>query len=364
MKEKIAFLSFILVIIFTSGVVLADTTTIRPSSQGNYAQWTNTNCGSGSSEWECVDEDPADTFDNLYTGLKNNHETFAFQDTGLTTESINSVTIYYYGQRVNSNRYKFQPLVRASSTDYLGSVISLTASYAYYNKTYTTNPDTGNQWTISEVNSLEAGMKSYSDNYGGRIAQVYAVVDYTNQSEPDSCSDTDGGNILTILGIASGYNNNTFYSNQDFCVDSGTILEYYCSGTNQVNQSQSCGTDSYVGSNYCSSGDVFRNYTDYSCGSGACSSNITSILQQDCTSSCSNGQCVQDNSCSDSDGGEFIEIFGNVTGFFNQNSYGFGDFCVDSEVITEYRCEGAFSFSRNISCITNSTTSCSSGMCI
>lgn len=343
--------------------VSASTLTIWPNAQGYYSAWTNAGCGSGSSEWQCVDENPANTSDNLYTNAKNTYESFAFQDTGLTSETINSVTLYFYGQRYSSTRYQFQPLIRANSTNYLGSLKSLTANYTYYSQAYSTNPATGSAWTIAQVNALEAGMKSYSANYGGRIAQVYAVVDY---SVPDSCSDTDGGNLIFSYGTASGYLNSTYYSSSDYCVDTGNIMEYYCSGAYKQSQQQSCGTDGYVGDNFCYGGDVYRNYTDYSCSGGQCYVNASVILQQDCVSGqyCSNGQCLWNNSCSDTDGGIVITVFGNVYGYVNQSYYNNSDYCFNSTMLTEFYCSGVNARSYTFSCVANATTTCSAGKCV
>ena len=83
---------------------------------------------------------------------------------------------------------------------------------------------------------------------------------------PDSCSDTDNGVNINVTGTTSGYYNNNPYSNSDYCVGSEAIYEYYCSGSYEQNNYQSCGTDSY-GPNYCSGNSVYRNFTDYSCGS-------------------------------------------------------------------------------------------------
>ena len=303
MKKEISFLGVLFVLtLMTVGIASADTLTIRPNAQGYYSGWTNFGCSSGSSEWQCVDENPANTSDNLYISSKNKYESFAFQGTGLTYETINSVTLYFYGQRYSSNRYQFQPLIRSVTTNYLGSLKSLTSIYAYYSEAYTTNPATGSAWTVAQVDALEAGMKSYSSSYGGRIAQVYAVVDYSTPVINDSCSDTDGGNIITLFGTASGYLNSSYYSDSDYCVDSGNIMEYFCSGIYEQSQQQSCGSDGY-GSAYCSAGNtIYKDYTDYFCGSGACDSNITSVFQEDCDDSdgygsnyCMNSSVYHDN---------------------------------------------------------------------
>ncbi len=73
---------------------------------------------------------------------------------------------------------------------------------------------------------------------------------------PDSCSDTDGGNVVSVFGTASGYYNNAPYSNSDACVDPSNIVEYYCNGVYETSQQQSCGTDSY-GPSYCSADNIY-----------------------------------------------------------------------------------------------------------
>jgi hypothetical protein len=115
--------------------------------------------------------------------------------------------------------------------------------------------------------------------------------------EPDSCSDTDGGNYIFTFGTTSGYLNNNPYENDDYCVDSGNIMEYYCSGDYEQSQQYSCGTDNY-GSPYCSAGDeIYKNYTDYFCGTGECDFNITPTFQEDCDDNDGYGSnyCIADN---------------------------------------------------------------------
>lgn len=242
MKKSIVLGILFVVTLMIIGVAKADTLTIRPNAQGYYSDWTNSGCSSGSSEWDCVNEDPANTGDNLYTSSKNVYESFAFEDTGLSGKTINSVTLYFYGQRYSSTRYQFQPLVRSASTNYLGSVKSLNSTYGYYSQVYTTNPATGSAWTIAQVDALEAGMKSYSANYGGIIAQVYAVVDYSNIA--DSCYDSDGGFVYWVSGNVTGYLNQSYYQYNDYCADSTNVVEYYCVGGYSYSSSLSCLTNS------------------------------------------------------------------------------------------------------------------------
>jgi hypothetical protein len=102
---------------------------------------------------------------------------------------------------------------------------------------------------------------------------------------PDSCDDTDGGNVIDVFGTTSGYYEGSPYSNDDYCVDADDIMEYYCSGDYEQSQQQSCGTDVY-GDPYCAAGnEIYKDLTDYFCGSGACDSDVTPVFQEDCDDS-------------------------------------------------------------------------------
>jgi hypothetical protein len=363
MKKSIFLVGSVLsAILFLLVFVQANTVTLRPDGQGYYSAWTNSGCSSGSSEWQCVDENPENTSDDLRTNSKSVSESFTFGNTGLSGVTINSVTLYFYSKYYSSSRYQFQPLIRASSTDYLGSAKSTTSSYASYSQVYTTNPATGSAWTIGQVDALEAGMKSYSSNYGGIVAQVYAVVDY---SIPDSCSDTDGGNYPFSFGTTSGYFSNLFYSHNDYCVDSSNIMEFFCSGVYENSSQQSCGTDGYS-SNFCYSGDVYNNYTDYNCASDRCYANASLVLQQDCTSEqhCTSGQCIWNNTCSDSDGGLNATIFGATSGYYNNSEYLNEDYCYSNSTLREAACSYGWSIYNYVTCNANGTTYCSNGVCV
>ena len=182
--------------------------------------------------------------------------------------------------------------------------------------------------------------------------------------EPDSCSDTDGGNVITVFGTTSGYYNNSQYSNDDYCVDSSNIMEYYCSGDYEQSSQQSCGTDFY-GSNYCINSSVYRDYTDYSCSSGECDYTITPEWVEDCDYGCTDGTCDSiPDSCTDSDGGYEVTIPGMVYGYSESSWYAYNDTCLTADVLGEWLCLGDEAHMLNDSCSFMNFTSCSSGTCI
>jgi len=182
---------------------------------------------------------------------------------------------------------------------------------------------------------------------------------------PDSCSDTDGGLNTWTFGTTSGSFNETNYSSDDYCVDSSDVMEYYCNGDYEQSTQASCGTD-YYNDSYCIGDSVYKDLTDYFCSSGECDVSVTPVLQENCTGPeiCVSGECIIPDSCSDTDGGFVVGTQGTVSGYFFEESYSDTDFCVDNTTITEYYCGGDYAYNWTGSCVTNTTSSCTSGACI
>ncbi len=68
------------------------------------------------------------------------------------------------------------------STNYFGNTITLVGSAGWnnYSKTWTTNPNTGQDWTWQEIDDLQIGIKLYDDGTGQpECTQAYAEVVYT-----------------------------------------------------------------------------------------------------------------------------------------------------------------------------------------
>jgi hypothetical protein len=215
----------------------------------------------------------------------------------------------------------------------------------------------------------DAGCSSPTDNdetnCGDSVCEGGEVCDVciADCGYCDSCSDTDGGNYPLIFGTASGYLNGIPYSDDDYCVDSGNILEYYCAGDYEQSQQQSCGTD-YYSDNYCNSSDVYRDYTDYFCLIGECDSTTTPELVEDCDYGCTNGTCdLPPDSCSDIDGGYVPEIQGTIIGNSGGEPYNNTDYCMNSTSLMEYYCSGTDPQNYPFDCALN-FTSCSNGACV
>jgi hypothetical protein len=221
---------------------------------------------------------------------------------------------------------------------------------------------------------------------------------------PNSCSDSDGGNVANVFGTASGYYNNTMYSSGDYCINDGAVNEYYCSGSLKQGVQQSCGTDVYS-SGYCTGNKLYKDFVDYYCSNGVCGSITTPMMQEDCDfrdsyssnycynssvyrnfvdSSCVSGMCLNvsstpqfiqgcpygcsngvcnsgpADSCSDSDNGLVYETKGTVSGYFSGQAYNNADYCTGNKTLTEFYCSGNNKLSNSSNC----AFVCSDGACI
>lgn len=170
------------------------TVTVRPIADGTYKQ-----CliypTTPSTHFDKVDETtPNDATDYVYTGFgdglahSNVVDTFVKGSTGIPSGStINSVTVFIRAHTV--------PTPSGSKVSYgialyEGGVLTLVKPFSYTawttsSRAWTTNPRTGNAWTVSEVEALEVGFVS-DDSYDaigdesfGECSTVWVEIDYT-----------------------------------------------------------------------------------------------------------------------------------------------------------------------------------------
>jgi hypothetical protein len=57
-----------------------------------------------------------------------------------------------------------------------------------------------------------------------------------------------------------------------------------------------CGTNGYIGDNFCHSNNVYRNYRTFTCNNGLCSNSTLPVFMTNCSYGCTNGSC--NNQCS------------------------------------------------------------------
>jgi hypothetical protein len=167
---------------------------LRPDADGSQTGWAD----EGGTYANVDDVTPDDDTTKLYAGGTSTR-TFTFPDCGLTTETIDSITLHARVRGIDPVPSAYNTCVRISSTNYHNADKNSGSSTSYIDQSdvLTTNPATGLAWTISEVNALEAGVRRGSGG-GQRITQYYVTVTYTagGGGGGDTVKDMIGGGII------------------------------------------------------------------------------------------------------------------------------------------------------------------------
>ena len=160
--------------------------TLRPNGAGDL-----TECSPLPSvpNWQNVDEEESDGDSTTVLGnveLSTSKDLYTMSDglTCLIGSTINSVTVYNLVRSINNyHRASFSRLLKVNGT--VVSSVSSTASTTYTNQstTWTTNPVTGLNWTISDLDEMQNGVSiTPRSAYNGFCTQVFTIVLYTEET--------------------------------------------------------------------------------------------------------------------------------------------------------------------------------------
>ncbi|RLG47348.1 MAG: hypothetical protein DRN92_03375 [Thermoproteota archaeon] len=230
-----------------------DTEILRPNGAGS---WTILNPYPSSNEnWECVDEVVSDE-DSTYVYYTDSpypygRDTYSLQDHSQGSGIINSVTVYVRCKKIGTSLLvACRPAIRTHSANYPPITSTedarlLTTSWTNYYRTWTTNPYTGQAWTWSEIDSLEAGVDLHGTSTTQALCtQVWVVVDYTpdffkpNQAFSSSANSNVSYNVYIV---------NTGPSNDIFDLN--------------VSSTQTVGVDVWLDTDWSDGGDVHIAYS-------------------------------------------------------------------------------------------------------
>ncbi|MDI6820298.1 MAG: S8 family serine peptidase [Candidatus Hodarchaeaceae archaeon] len=149
-------------------------TVLRPNASGQYAEYSTV---VGATEhWDAVD-DVAPDEDSTYaaTATLGHRDVFNLDDGGLPDVPISNVRVYARARKTTAAATKINLMIRTHDNDYVSEDMALTTSYANYYRDWAANPPTGKSWTASEVDALQAGVRSASSK-SHRVTQVYVEV--------------------------------------------------------------------------------------------------------------------------------------------------------------------------------------------
>jgi hypothetical protein len=158
----------------------------------------------GGTHYTCVDEVIADDADYVSTDWVSSPDTdlYGIGDTAISDPAIVSVTIYARCTSTGGTLHFHVVTEGGTHDDDPSAGHDLTASWALYHVTYTTNPETGLAWTWTQVNALQAGLIfTATALQTSKCSQFYVEVAYIGEVDGISSLEIDGVNTVSVDGL-------------------------------------------------------------------------------------------------------------------------------------------------------------------
>lgn len=167
-------------ITFTQITFPLKTLTIRPSANGDVIQL-DTECAQN---FQCVNEETHDGYTtiNLIGGLgagDTRYDLYELDNHTTENGTIVQVNIFAYVNPINIINYWASTMIKTHGVEFTGARVDenpneWTCVSAYYN----VNPYTDKEWTWTEIDALQGGIKLFAQNSLHCVTQVYAVIYY------------------------------------------------------------------------------------------------------------------------------------------------------------------------------------------
>lgn len=109
--------------------------------------------------WQLVDELPASNSDYTGSATSAAEDTYAITDLPGTVAQVFGLQVAAVMAKSDAGAASASVIARVGSTDYTSGANALSTTYAEFVDFYETNPATSAQWTVSDVNALQVGMK-------------------------------------------------------------------------------------------------------------------------------------------------------------------------------------------------------------
>ena len=141
---------------------------LRPDGDGTYTDWTN--------NWDDWNDTAASTY--VYANAGDMYESSTLQDHATEIYNVGKVRVTIVARNNESaSDERVQIMLVIGGTRYYGADYTLTVINKEYTSDWATNPATGSAWTWSDIDSLEAGVRSLQQgaSWTGeiRVSQLY-----------------------------------------------------------------------------------------------------------------------------------------------------------------------------------------------
>ena len=112
---------------------------------------------------EAVDElNPNNDTDYVYTSTAGATDVYEFEDLPATASAVRAVGIHTMARKDDAGSRSMRSFLRIGATNYPGATVNLPDSYAGIKDYWLQNPATGTDWTVADVNNLQAGVELIS----------------------------------------------------------------------------------------------------------------------------------------------------------------------------------------------------------
>jgi hypothetical protein len=131
---------------------------LRPRAAGTYQEWTPVGAAS---HWQAVDDlyTPDDDATYVSANAPDLRDTNLYRPTGLPSGPVYGAQLSLLVRKTEAGPRILAPMMNgAVGPSYAPSEVS----YTYLHQPYGPNPATGTQWTIAEINAIDAGVKVVS----------------------------------------------------------------------------------------------------------------------------------------------------------------------------------------------------------
>jgi len=157
-----------------SGIEL--TSTLRPNANGDSVEFEDLT--GAPTHWEAVDEEVADdATTHVGSDIAGRTDLFELTDSGLAPGTgIISVTVYERVRRESSWDNDWRIVIKSGTNSYYSSTFGESDTWVERSYQWTTDPDTGQPWTVAAVDALQVGAYVVT---GVDVSQVYVEVDYS-----------------------------------------------------------------------------------------------------------------------------------------------------------------------------------------
>jgi hypothetical protein len=135
--------------------------------------------------WDKVDDQPADgntSYVSTYGSSVWQGDFYQIADLPAGSANVSSVIVYAVYASADSWTAKIMTELLTNGQQFSGNTESTSSTnWVTISTTYDTNPATGEQWTVAEVNGVQAGitLKGPKNNQAAYCTQVYVQVSYT-----------------------------------------------------------------------------------------------------------------------------------------------------------------------------------------